>query len=47
MFYGIRDKRRKKVYHDKWDAFYKKEEEILEFIIRDFRMKCPEDKTPH
>ena len=37
MFTDLHHKRIKKVFNDKWKAFYKREDEILEFIIRDFR----------
>jgi hypothetical protein len=47
MFTDLHHKRKQKVFNDKWKAFNKKEDEILEFIIRDYRQKCPEDKRSH
>jgi hypothetical protein len=47
MFTDIRHKSNKKKYTQKWKAFHDKEDEILEFIIRDFRKKCPQDKASH
>ena len=47
MFTDIRLKTKQKRHAKKWKEFYQKEDEVLEFIIRDFRKKCPEDKTSH
>ena len=47
MFTDLYRKRKEKVFDEKWKAFYKKEDEILEFIIRDYRSKCPGDKRSH
>ena len=47
MFTDIRLKSNQKAHDKKWKEFYEKEDEILEFIIRDFRKKCPKNKESH